>query len=436
MELPKTFASLGFKQFRLLWFSTAMANSGQYAFTVAASWLVFSLSQSTSLVGTTVFASMIPGVIFGPLIGVLCDRFERGRLLTIAHTLSGCNIGALGVLILLGFASPWFIIASAFLLGISFNIQITCTNSLIPELVPEASLFNATALQGSVQQGAGFFGSGIATPILALLGPVAVFFTCLALYMGAMLQTLKIRPKSSLPTPATRSSEVKRGSFSIRNVFKPILQGFAYILRTPEIRSLILIVGAHCVLTMSYMSLLPEHIQNYLKAGQGVYGTLMMFIGLGAIAGTLAIASITSRKGQGRIYLFSAILSGLTLCTLSMVQTPAIIYILGIATGGTQAIFMSINLSFVLERASTEFRGRVASANFIVASGGMALGNFVYGQIAGRIPGHVTMLVTGGAFVILVFVLIMFSDTFRRFYRRAEPSEAGAVFSKGEVTTM
>jgi hypothetical protein len=66
----------------------------------------------------------------------------------------------------------------------------------------------------------------------------------------------------------------------------------------------------------------------------------------------------------------------------------------------------------------------------------MALGNFVYGQIAGRIPGHVTMLVTGGAFVILVFVLIMFSDTFRRFYRRAEPSEASAVFTKGEVTTM
>jgi MFS family permease len=338
-------------------------------------------------------------------------------------------------LILSGFASPWFIIASAFLLGISFNIQITCTNSLIPELVPKASLFNATALQGSVQQGAGFFGSGIATPILSLLGPVAVFFTCFLLYMGAVLQTLKVRPKPSLPTPETRSTEVKRGSFSIRNVFKPILQGFAYILRTPEIRSLIFIVGAHCVLTMSYMSLLPEHIQNYLKAGQGVYGTLMMFIGLGAVAGTLAIASITSPKGQGRIYLFSAILSGLTLCTFSMVQTPAIIYIIGIAIGGTQAIFMSINLSFVLERASSEYRGRVASANFIVASGGMALGNFIYGQIASRVPGHVTMLVTGGAFVILVFVLILFSDTFRRFYRRADPSEA-AVFTKGEVTTM
>jgi hypothetical protein len=66
----------------------------------------------------------------------------------------------------------------------------------------------------------------------------------------------------------------------------------------------------------------------------------------------------------------------------------------------------------------------------------MALGNFVYGQIAGIVPGHVTMMVTGGAFVILVFVLIMFSDTFRTFYRRDQTSETVQVFRKGEATTI
>ncbi|KIL40878.1 hypothetical protein SD70_10635 [Gordoniibacillus kamchatkensis] len=129
---------------------------------ITASWLIFSLSQSTALVGMTVFASMLPGVLFGSLIGVLVDRFDRRRLLTLSFLLSSSNIGCLAVLLSLGFESPWLIIASAFLLGISFNMQITCTNSLMPAIVPKQSLFNATALQGSVQHGSGFFGSGFA----------------------------------------------------------------------------------------------------------------------------------------------------------------------------------------------------------------------------------------------------------------------------------
>lgn len=418
MKLPQMFASLAFRDFRLLWFSTAFANSGQYAFAVTASWLVFSLSQSTVLVGMTVFASMIPGVVFGPFVGVLVDRFDRKRLLMFSFLLSASNIGCLSVLLTSGVKSPWLIIASAFVLGISFNMQITCTNSLMPAIVPKHSLFNATALQGSVQHGSGFYGSGIASLILMFGGPYAVFYGSFFLYLGALLLSLAIRAQpvadlNNALTPAT--------------IFQPIAEGFTYITRKPDLRNLIIIVGAHCFLTMAYMSMMPEHVHHHISSDSTVYSMLMMFVGLGAIVGTLGIASVTSQRRQGKLYIFTALASGLTLFMLAYMHNPELVYVIAFLVGGTQAAFMAINLSFVLERANDEFRGRVASVNFITASGSMALGNFLYGAISKVVPAQTTMAVTGGGFVLLVCLLFMFSDTFRLYYRRRQTEEVPRV---------
>ncbi|WP_423798577.1 MFS transporter [Neobacillus sp. SAB-20_R2A] len=410
MMLPKTFASLGFRYFRYLWISSALANSGQYSFTVAASWLIYSLSNSTALVGTAVFATMIPGVLFGPIIGVLVDRFDRRRLLTIAVFSNACNTGALALLSLLGIVSPWVVIMCAFFLGICFNLQMTCTNAIMPDLIPKNTLYNATALQGTISHGAGFIGSALASPILVLAGPGTVFALCFLLYTGAGIQSLWIRTNQ----PATTL-----GNLHLKNIFEPVVEGMMYIRRTPALGLLILMVFLHCLLTMAYTSLLPQFIHEDLRADSGIYGSLMMFIGLGAILGNLSTASISTPRGQGILYIMTALASGLTLFLLGLTGTPLLAFIVGVTVGASQAVFMAINLSFVLQRANDEFRGRVASVNFILASGAMAVGNFLYGSFSKLIPPKINMMSTGSLFVVIVVVLIMISPTLRSLYKKS-----------------
>ncbi|GED29988.1 MFS transporter [Brevibacillus centrosporus] len=416
MTTPKMFASLGIRDFRFLWLSTAMANSGQYAFTVAASWLIFSLSHSTALVGAAVFATMIPGVLFGPVIGVMVDRFDRKRLLSIALLCNACNTGCLAILSGLGVINPFVVITSAFFLGVFFNLQMTCTNAIMPDLIPKQSLFNATALQGSVQHGAGFLGSALASPLLVWVGPAAVFTLCFLLYTAACVQSQAI---SFRPAIRTYSAAPLSG-----NLFHPILEGIRYIRQTPILNLLIVMVGLHCLLTMAYTSLLPQFIRDDLAADGGIYGTLMMLIGLGAIIGNLSTASISTPRGQGILYLTMAVASGLSLFALGFTYTPVLAFIVGLTVGASQAVFMAINLSFLLQRTSDEYRGRVASVNFILASGAMAFGNFLYGSLSQMIPPKMNMLTTGGSFVILVVLMLIFSPTLRSFYQKpAQPKE-------------
>ncbi|MBB2479342.1 MFS transporter [Bacillus sp. APMAM] len=409
MKIPKTFTSLGFRDYRLLWLSSAMANSGQYAFTVSASWLIFSLSKSSVLVGLIMFATMISGVVFGPIVGVLVDRFDRRKLLSFAIFFNACNTGCLALLSATGLATPWLVIGSAFLLGIFFNLQMTCTNTILPNIVPKQSLFNATALQGSVQQGSAFLGSAMASPLLAFVGPVSVFALCWLLYTLAGIQSLWIRveqPKSTLE------------KLQIKKLFQPVMEGVVYIRKTPALGLLILIVFLHCLLTMAYTSMLPQFIQDDLAADSGIYGTLMMFIGLGAILGNLCTASITSPRKQGILYILMAVGSGLSLLALGLTKTSIIAFIVGFIVGGSQAVFMAISLSFVLQRANDEFRGRVASVNFIMASGAMAIGNFLYGSISKAIQPNISMLLSGGIFVMFIFVLVLVSPTLRSLYQK------------------
>ncbi len=420
MRIRETFASFRFRYYRYLWFTSAMANSGQYAFTIAASWLIFSITGSTALVGVAVFATMIPGVLFGPIIGVLVDRFDRRRLLSIALFINACNTGCLALLSGLGVATPWVVITSAFFLGICFNLQMTCNNAIMPDLIPKDSLFNATALQGSVQHGAGFIGSALASPLLVLVGPVAVFALCCLLYTGAAVQSIRIRTNQTKP-----SSEKLR----LRSLFRPVVEGVIYIRKTPVLSLLIVMVGFHCLLTMAYTSLLPQFIQEDLAADSGIYGTLMLFIGLGAILGNLSTASISSPRGQGILYIITAVASGLSLFALGLAYTPLLAFVVGLTVGASQAIFMAINLSFVLRHAASEFRGRVASVNFIVASGAMAIGNFLYGSISHIIPPKINMLYTGGGFVVLVLIYLLLSPTLRSLYQKTASTKETAISS-------
>lgn len=409
IKLPAALASFRFSGFRILWLSTLTASSGQYAFMVAINWIIFLKFESTTLVGTAVFASMIPGVIVGPFIGVIADRFDRRMLLTLSYALSASSIGGMILGFSLGTPSPWIIIAIMFLLGTSLHLQITCTNSLLPKLVPAQGIFNAAALQGSVQHGSNFFGSGIASWIMPLFGPIIVFCCSMVLFITSAVQSFRIRIAKS----ETAAGPLPTGSrtLPLANMFKPILEGFKYIGKSPKLRNLMLMVGGHCFLTMSYMSILPEHVHHHLSGGSDIYSMLTMFIGLGSIIGTLGIASVTGAHGQRLLYLITAIGSGLSLVMLAVVEAPLLMYIGGVLVGGTQAAFMAINLSFVLSETNEEYRGRVTSVNFIIGGGSMALGNFIYGAISDVIPPQTSMLITGLCFAFIAAVVMLYGGT-------------------------
>ena len=53
----------------------------------AQAWLVYRLTKSELLLGTTYFASHAPVLLLGPIAGLVADRFARHRIVTVTQTL-------------------------------------------------------------------------------------------------------------------------------------------------------------------------------------------------------------------------------------------------------------------------------------------------------------------------------------------------------------
>lgn len=387
---PALFQSWRFPPYRTLWLCVVVANSGRWILLLGSGWLLYNLTHSSFWVGASFFCVQGPALVVAPLAGVWADRYDRRHLLAVALALAALATSVLAVMTELGLASLALVLALTLLCGIAFSIQGTAWGSLLPNVVPRANLANAIALQGTARQGAEFLGPALAGPVLAFAGPGAVFGFAACCYGGALVLALHLRCRRPEPT------------LHGRNPFGPMRAGLRYIRAVPLLGSVVFLVAFHCSLTMTYQGMLPQFAAG-ARGGDGtLYGALMAAIGLGAIAGTLALAAVANERWHGWGYALTAFASGGALIGLGLSRgaTPAIAA--AVAVGAAQAMFMAISLTFLQQLTADAYLGRVTGVYNFLASGAMAFVSWGLGGLATLIAPTALMTVAGGAFILVV----------------------------------
>src|SRR6185437_17027860 len=79
---------------------------------------------------------------------------------------------------------------------------------------------------------------------------------------------------------------------SSKKVMSELKEGFAYLKVTPEISSVIVFLAIMSLLVLPYGTLLPFYANIIFKGHASTFGYLNGCIGLGAICGTLMLASL------------------------------------------------------------------------------------------------------------------------------------------------
>src|SRR5918992_2602935 len=75
------------KNFRLFWFGQTLSLVGSWMQTMAQGWLALELSDSPLMVGLVAAASSLPIVLLSVAAGVVVDRSDKLRLVTLAQAL-------------------------------------------------------------------------------------------------------------------------------------------------------------------------------------------------------------------------------------------------------------------------------------------------------------------------------------------------------------
>ena len=441
-------AALVFRDFRFLAFSTLCSSSGAWALIVARGAWVYSIPELQGTqglwVGLITFAAMSPRFFATPFIGYLADKMTRKTLLQWVYALQIGQASIMAILVMTGVSNPWYVVALAIVNGTLRSTQMTASQSLTPNLVDRDRLPNAVALNQAMQQGSRAVGPAILLAISVTVGSSAifesggvsfslqnllitlgtsaiVFWACAAFYLTALTSALNIRTISSGVVDRRRS------------FWSNAVAGFTYIYSTPLVFGILMMALAHCVLVMSFESMLPPLALEKLSPDgitfnpNDVYA-LMAALGIGALFSSLFVGGIVNHMTRGKVFLLLGFTSSLTPIGMGLSSQTGISVIAAVMMGLGTSGFMTITHTVIQSVVPDDIRGRVSAAYSMHIGGSMAFANLLYGRLADFWSAGLVMSVAGAAFTLVVVGTVIGSGFWRDIYFRgtARPVAAAA----------
>jgi MFS family permease len=221
------FRSLGTFNYRV-WASGALvSNVGTWMQRTAQDWLVLTqlTHNSATAVGVVMSLQFGPQLLMLPLSGFAADRLDRRKLISATQVTMGALALGLGILTLSGLVRLWHVYVFAFLLGCTSAFDSPARQSFVSELVGEANLSNAVALNSTSFNLARTVGPALAGILIAAVGTGWVFLINAASFVAVLgsLGLLRVNElHRSIKSPRARGS---------------LLEGFRYVWRRRRSRS-------------------------------------------------------------------------------------------------------------------------------------------------------------------------------------------------------
>lgn len=356
---------------------------GLWIYRVALGWFAWELSHSELWVGVIAFTQFAPAVVFGPIFGVLADRFDRRATSILINSVSVINMLLLGLLTSLNYIDIQVLTLLSLMQGTLDGAHVPVRMSIVPNLVHKGQLHSAIALTSVSFNLSRFVGPAFAGFIIAGWGVATAFVINGISYLSLIAVLIVIELN-----PSTEPKEQRK------HVWAELKDGARYVLQHPTIRGLLLLVAVASVFGRGALEMLPAFADAVYEGGAAALATLTSAIGAGAI-----LAGLFLTRGAGRITIpvirGATIISGLLISLLGLLDefwagiaiVAALGVILSLCGVGSQILIQTLVEDTV--------RGRVASFWGTIAFGGTALGGLAVGAAASAWGLQNAVMITG-----------------------------------------
>jgi len=364
-----TFAALRHRNFRLYYSGQFISLTGSWMQSVAFSWLVLVLTNSSFYLGLVGALQTLPVLLFSFLGGAVADHTHKLRLLFITQSVLMLLALMLGVLVQAELITIWGLSILVFLSGTAMAFDIPVRQAFIVELVGKPDLPNAIALNSTMFNATRVLGPAVGGVIIAGLGMANCFFLNAASFLAVLLALALIR------VPRLEAA----GWQPLHQAWRELLD---HLLTRWELKLILILMTTVAILAMPYYVLLPILARDVLGAGPRGFGLLMAASGVGAFLGGLSLARRLQRRPPmpsflGGLGLFLAGLLGLGLCrnyylALGFMFLAGFGMVTQLSTGNS---LMQLNVP-------DHLRGRLMSLFGLIIMGLAPVGSLLYGGVA------------------------------------------------------
>ena len=315
-------------------------------------------------------ARIVPGFFFGPLAGVLVDRWDRKKVMV------SCDIGRAIVLALLPFVSDVVgLVLASLALEILTLLWGPAKDSEVPNLVPHEHLTTANSLSLAAAYGTFPF----ASLLFALLAGVSVWIgnvpglgflennqMALAFYVDTLTFLFSAYMISRLDLPKrerrVKSTVEDERSFDIKATINELREGWREVFSNHTVRAVNLGLATGLIGGGMLIPLGAVFSTEVLGAGAAGYGLFTTALGFGVAIGVIAVSAFQKKLPQTTTFTTALFVAGISLfiaaSSSSLWMAVTFVGLMGVAVGPVYVL----GFAMLQQEVADDLRGRVFSS--------------------------------------------------------------------------
>ncbi len=368
------------RNFRHLWLGQVVSQLGDWFDTIALYTIILQLTGSGRNVGLLLVARFLPSFLFGPISGVIADRFSRRTIMIVSDLLRAVVV--LGFLFVRRADQLWIIyVLTVLQLALSTFFEPAKT-AAVPSIVAENELVAANAISSVTWSVMLTLGAAVGGVITGWFGTNAAFILdALSYLLSAWLIFKVVLPKR--PKREPRKLTVGRALGITETI-----EGARYVKHRPSVLALLLVKPAWGlgggILTL--LAVFGERIFPVGKSAATGIGVLFAARGIGTAVGPIVARRIA---GEGKKRLQASIgiafLIGGAFYFLFGASPSFLFALVVLGTAHTGGSILWVFSTVLLQRAVEDnFRGRVFAAELALLTLTMAFSNYLTGELLDR----------------------------------------------------
>jgi MFS family permease len=364
------FRSLKNPNYRIWAAGALVSNVGTWVQRTAQDWLVLTrlTHHNAAAVGTVMALQFGPQLLLLPWTGFAADHYNQRRVMMATQAIMGILALALGLLTVTGIVQLWHVYVFAFLSGSAAAFDAPVRQTFVAELVGDADLPNAVALNSTSFNAARMVGPAVAGMVIASVG-IGWAFLLNGVSFIAVLASLLLLRVSGLQ-PNARAHRTK-GSLT---------EGLRYVWSRPDLTAILIMLFLIGTFGLNFPIFISTMAVSVFHSDARGFGLLSSIMAIGTISGALLAAG--RDRPQFASLAVGAAIFGVG-CTLAALAPGYWYFAAALVVIGVAALTLTNTTNSLMQLSTAPaMRGRVMALRVGVALGGTPIGAPIVGWVA------------------------------------------------------
>jgi predicted MFS family arabinose efflux permease len=413
--LSRRFPVLAIRDFRLLLADRLLAPASAGFSMVGVSFAVLNVTGSSADLSYVLAAQMAPMLVFTLVGGVAADRFPPQYVIIAANLAMVAGEGTFGLLLLTTRPPLAAMIGLEALTGTGMAMFYPASQALLPQLVPDGLLKEASSLSRMAMNAGQMAGAAAGGLLVAAAGPGWALTLCGIGMTGTVPLLLALRPARSLA--ATAASAAERVAGAAADAVRVKAPGMLRELRDgwDEFCAhtwLWVIVVEFCVVMMAWYAgfqVLGPVVARQHLGGPAAWGTITAAEAFGLVVGGLVSLRYTPRRPMLFVVLTGTAIAAAPLSLALALQLP-VIAVATFAIGAATELMMVVWTVALARAIPSDKLARVSSYDAFGSMMAMPAGALIAGPVSVAIGVPATQYAAAAAIVAVSLCCLLSRD--------------------------